>query len=279
MSSQVAVSLRGVGTEFYNPKLKRRVRVLDDINLDVLSREILCVVGPSGCGKSTLLAGIGGFRPFSTGVCLIDGKQASEPNRDRGVVFQDYPILDFLTAVENVAIGLHFESFCLLENLLPWTRHKRSKKNIEVAMEYLAYVGLVEHANKFPKELSGGQKQRVAIAQAIAMKPRVLLMDEPFSGLDPDTREKLQLVVLKVHRELDNTIFFVTHDLEEAVFLGNMLVVLSQFSPGRSPESGATIVHEQRLEEYKSAEAKSSAGFGQLIREIRSKFHYEKGAT
>lgn len=274
MSANAAVSLRGVGMEFWNPKLRRKVRILDNINLDVLPKEVLCVVGPSGCGKSTLLTGIGGFRPFTIGTCLIDGKVINEPSRDRGVVFQDYPTLDFLTAVENVAIGLNFQHSFLLENLFPWTCRKKSKKNRELAMEYLAFVGLADHANKYPKELSGGQKQRVAIAQAIAMKPKVLLMDEPFSGLDPDTREKLQLVVLKIHQELHNTIFFVTHDLEEAVFLGNRLVVLSQFSEGRKPEAGATIVHEQCLAEYKSAEAKSSAEFAQLIHQIRSKFHF-----
>lgn len=272
------VSLRGAGTVFHNPKLRAKIRVLGDIDLDIPSHEILSVVGPSGCGKSTLLAGIGGFRPFTDGICLIDGKPAGPPNRDRGVVFQDYPILDFLTAVENVAIGLRFESCGLVENLLPWTRHKRSKRFLEAAMEYLDYVDLAEHAHKYPRELSGGQKQRVAIAQAIAMKPKVLLMDEPFSGLDPDTREKLQLVVLKIHRELNNSIFFVTHDLEEAVFLGNRLIVLSQFGPGRPPGAGATIVHRQGLEEYKSADAKSSPGFGALIQDIRSKFHQKAAA-
>ena len=268
------VSLRGVGMEFYNPALKKQVRVLGDIDLDVLPREILCVVGPSGCGKSTLLSGIGGFRSFTQGTCLVDGRPGGAPNRDRGVVFQDYPILDFLTAVENVAIGIEFESFSLLENLLPFVRRKRSRKSRELAMEHLAYVDLTAHADKYPRELSGGQKQRVAIAQALAMRPKVLLMDEPFSGLDPDTREKLQLVVLQIHREMDTAVFFVTHDLEEAVFLGNRLVVLSQFSPDRKPEMGATIVHEQELHEYKTAKAKDTPGFAHLIQTVRAKFHY-----
>jgi len=268
------VALKDVGMEFYNPVLKKQVRILDDITLDVMPREILCVVGPSGCGKSTLLSGIGGFRTFTQGTCLVDGRPGGAPNRHRGVVFQDYPILDFLTAIENVAIGIEFETSSLLGNLFPLARRKRSRKSRELAMAHLDYVGLTAHADKYPRELSGGQKQRVAIAQAIAMKPKVLLMDEPFSGLDPDTREKLQLVVLKIHREMDTAVFFVTHDLEEAVFLGNRLIVLSQFSPTRKPEMGATIVHEQALHEYKTAEAKGTAEFTNLIQSIRAKFHY-----
>ncbi len=270
-----AVSLSAVGMEFYNPKLKRKMRILDGVNLDVMSREILSVVGPSGCGKSTLLAGIGGFRTFTQGTCLVDGKPGGPPNRHRGVVFQDYPILEFLTAVENVAIGIDFEDYSLLENLIPFVRRKRSRKSRDLAMEYLDFIGLTAHADKYPCELSGGQKQRVAIAQAIAMKPKVLLMDEPFSGLDPDTRERLQLIVLKIPHEMDTSVFFVTHDLEEAVFVGNRLIVLSQFSPERKPEMGATVVYEQHLHEYKGAEAKNTVEFSNLIQAIRTRFHYD----
>jgi len=268
-----AVSLAEVGMQFYNPKLKRHHRVLDDINLSVMPREVLCVVGPSGCGKSTLLAGIGGFRKFTEGLCMVDGEPSGEPNRDRGVVFQDYPIMEFLTALENVEIGLCFEKFTLIEHLLPSLRKQRSREVRKIAMEYLSFVGLETHADKYPRELSGGQKQRVAIAQAIAMKPKVLLMDEPFSGLDPDTREKLQLMVLRIHRELNNTIFFVTHDLEEAVFLGNHIIVLSQFSPKRTAEMGATIVYQQELVEYKDSLAKDTPEFHQLIKTLRFHFH------
>jgi NitT/TauT family transport system ATP-binding protein len=247
--------------------------VLDDINLDVFPGEILCVVGPSGCGKSTLLNGIGGFRPFSEGIALIDGQPIGPPDRHRGVVFQDYPLLNFCTALGNVAAGLDFETFSLLSQLLPFTCRRRSRANRLRAMQYLRAVGMEEHADKYPNELSGGQKQRVAIAQAIAMRPKVLLMDEPFSGLDPDTRERLQLVVLNLHRELRNTIFFVTHDLEEAVFLGNRIIVLSQFAPNHVASKGATVVHEQPLKEYKDAQAKGTPEFSELIQFLRSRYH------
>ncbi len=273
VSAPPTVSMRGVGACFKNPDTGRTQRVLGGIDLDVFPNEILCVVGPSGCGKSTLLNGIGGFRPFTDGTAHIDGKPIGPPDRDRGVVFQEYPVLNFCTALGNVAAGLDFERFSMLGHLLPFTRRRHSRENRERAMEYLRAVGMEEHAHKYPRELSGGQKQRVAIAQAIAMRPKVLLMDEPFSGLDPETREKLQLVVLKLHSDLQSTIFFVTHDLEEAVFLGNRIVVLSQFAPDRTPDMGAGIVHEQRVEEYKDARVKGTAEFAQLIRLLRSKYH------
>lgn len=271
--SDAVVQLSGVGTSFFNAKTGRDHHILADINAEVHAGEILCVVGPSGCGKSTLLNGIGGFRPFSRGRALLAGQPIGPPDRQRGVVFQDYPIFEFLTAAENVALGLDLEAHSLFENLLPLAFRRHSKKHLTLAREHLASVGLDMHADKYPRQLSGGQKQRVAIAQAIAMKPKILLMDEPFSGLDPDTREKLQLVVLALHRELHNTVFFVTHDLEEAVFVGNRVIVLSQFSPGRTPEQGATIVHEQELKEYKDAGVKETAEFARLIALLRSKFH------
>lgn len=272
MSAPV-VQLQGVGTSFVQPKSGKDVHVLSDIDLSIAAAEILCVVGPSGCGKSTLLNGIGGFRPFTRGSALLDGAPIGPPDRHRGVVFQDYPIFEFLTAVENVAIGLDLETQSVFENLLPLAFRRHSRKHLAQAREHLAAVGLESHADKYPRELSGGQKQRVAIAQAIAMKPKILLMDEPFSGLDPDTRERLQLVVLQLHAELKNTIFFVTHDLEEAVFIGNRIIVLSQHSRQRKPEQGATVVHQQALTEYKDASVKETAEFAQLIALLRSKFH------
>jgi NitT/TauT family transport system ATP-binding protein len=272
-TAEPVVRLRGVGTAFRNSQTGAAQRILSEIDLDMHSGEIICVVGPSGCGKSTLLNGIGGFRPITEGTALIDGKPIGPPDRHRGVVFQDYPVLNFCTTLGNVAAGLDIERFSLIEQLLPFTRRRRSRENREKAVDYLRMVGMEPHASKFPKQLSGGQKQRVAIAQAIAMKPRVLLMDEPFSGLDPDTRERLQLVVLNLHNDLGTTIFFVTHDLEEAVFLGTRIIVLSQFARHRAPAQGATIVHSQTLEAYKDPAVKGSAEFALFIRTLREKFH------
>src|SRR4030095_9218657 len=173
-AKKATVSLRGVRVVFKNPDTGKCQCVLGGIDLDLFPGEILCVVGPSGCGKSTLLNGIGGFRRFTEGVALIDGAPIGPPNRERGVVFQDYPVLNFCTALGNVAAGLDFERFSLLSNLLPFTRRRRSTENRQRALEYLRAVGMEQHAHKYPTELSGGQRQRVAIAQAIAMRPKVL---------------------------------------------------------------------------------------------------------
>ncbi|MBI4023877.1 MAG: ABC transporter ATP-binding protein, partial [Verrucomicrobia bacterium] len=224
------------------PAMDRRglVTVLADIHLELDPGEFVAIVGPSGCGKSTLLNGVGGFVPFCEGTALIDGEPVGPPNKDRGIVFQDYLIPEFLTAVENVALGLELTGMHLYHHLVPFLRWKMREKYLPSAMEYLEKVGLKEHAHKYPRQLSGGQRQRVAIAQALAMKPKILLMDEPFSGLDPQTRELLQLLTLEIHNELHNTILFITHDLEEAVFLGTRIVVLSQYGRAGQGE-GARI--------------------------------------
>jgi len=249
---------------------KGQVTILADIHLEIDAGEFVTVVGPSGCGKSTLLNGIGGFVPFAEGTALMAGKPLGHPNRDRGVVFQDYPIPEFLTAVENVALGLELEGMHFFHRMIPFFRRKKMRREyLPVAMEYLDRVGLKEHAHKFPRQLSGGQRQRVAIAQALAMKPKILLMDEPFSGLDPQTREVLQLLIMEIQQELNNTILFITHDLEEAVFLGTRIVVLSQY--GHREGEGARVVHEQNVEKYSSRAAKETAEFGALIQFIRDK--------
>lgn len=250
------------------------ITVLGDIHLEIEAGEFVTIVGPSGCGKSTLLNGVGGFVPFKEGTALIDGEPLGPPNRHRGVVFQDYPIPNFLTAIENVALGLALEGMQLWHYMIPFFAGRNSREKYDpIAREYLAQVGLEQHGEKYPRQLSGGQRQRVAIAQALAMKPKILLMDEPFSGLDPQTREVLQMLVLDIHRELGNTILFITHDLEEAVFLGTRIVVLSQYG---HDGPGSRVVHEQSVSQYDSREVKATAEFAELIQTIRSKgFHPE----
>jgi len=269
--------LRKVGKSVPHPERRGQLMsILNNIDLEVRRGEIITVIGPSGCGKSTLLAGIGGFRPFSCGVAemQIEGEwhPLGPPSRHRGVVFQDYPVPEFLTALENVALGLNLHRLNFLQNTMPFLARRAKKANREEARRYIEQVELSEHAHKLPRELSGGQRQRVAIAQALAMQPAILLMDEPFSGLDPRSRESLQLVVQKLHADLGNTIFFVTHDLEEAVFLGTRIIVLSQDDPDKALTEGATIVHQQELEVFHTPEAKASAEFGALMVSLRSHF-------
>jgi NitT/TauT family transport system ATP-binding protein len=261
------LKLDKVGKTFDSKKGK--VCVLKDIDLEVTPGEFVAVVGPSGCGKSTLLNGIGGFSPFTSGKATLDGEEITKPYKDRGVVFQDYPIIGFLTALENVSLGLELDNYNLFQRMLPILHKRRAKREYyPIAMEYLKKVGLEEHAHKLPNQLSGGQKQRVAIAQALAMNPKILLMDEPFSGLDPQTREVLQLLLLDIHKELNNTPILITHDLEEAVFLATRIIVLSQY---HNEGEGARIVHEQCVKAYSSRDVKESAEFGILIQLIREK--------
>ncbi|PTY01638.1 hypothetical protein DB346_12950 [Verrucomicrobia bacterium LW23] len=245
----------------------RQKVILRDVSLDVREGDIVCVVGPSGCGKSTLLYGIGGFRPFSEGRVLLDGEEITVPNRHRGCVFQDYTIPDFLTAEQNVELGMRLEGLSLLEHWLPFWAAERKARYRKTALELLEKVGLSAHAHKYPRELSGGQKQRVAIAQALAMRPRILLMDEPFSSLDPQSREVLQLLLLEIQRETGITIFFVTHDLEEAVFLGTRLIVLAP-TPGME---GASIVHSECIARFDSRRAKTTPEFAATVQTIREK--------
>lgn len=195
--------------------------VLADIDLRVRAREFCTVVGPSGCGKSTLLRLILGQERATSGRLLIEGKEIYSPSPDRGIVYQRYSLLTHLTVLENVLVGLQLP-------LHLWTAFRKKKKLMAEAREYLELVKLHEHADKYPHELSGGMQQRIAIAQALIKKPKILLMDEPFGALDPGTREDMQVLIVKLWEEHNMTIFFVTHDLEEALFLGTRVICLSQ---------------------------------------------------
>jgi NitT/TauT family transport system ATP-binding protein len=239
--------------------------ILRDINVTVNKGEFVTVVGPSGSGKSTLLNGIGGFSPFTSGVATIEGKPITRPNRDRGIVFQDMTVPEFLTVRENIALGLQFEHFSLIQHFIPFHRKLAMRKYRE-EVEYLLHeVGLAERADAYPRQLSGGQKQRVAIAQAMAMHPKILLMDEPFSALDPQTRQNLQKLVLKLQRDSGITVFFVTHEIEEAVYLGDRILVVSHLQDERP---GATIVLNHEIEAFDSPEAKLTPEFQAYKRTI-----------
>ena len=177
--------------------------------------EIVVFLGPSGCGKSTILKAVAGLLPPTRGEILVDGVRVDGVGRDRGMVFQAYTSFAWLTIRENVEYGLRLQGV---------PKAERAAR----AQEYLQAVGLNEFATKYPKELSGGMKQRVAIARTLINKPKLLLMDEPFGALDPQTRWGMQGLLIDISRKEDNTILFVTHDVAEAVYLADSVLVLSK---------------------------------------------------
>lgn len=192
---------------------------LDDVSLDVADGTFLSLVGPSGSGKSTLLDLLGGLTTPTSGEVLIDGEPVRGPGLDRGVVFQQYALFPWRTARANVEFGLEGG---------PLGKRQRAER----AREYLALVGLSGFEDRYPHELSGGMKQRVAIARSLAYDPAVLLMDEPFAALDAQTREQLQDELLRIWRRTGKTIVFITHGIDEAVYLGQRVAVLTS-RPGR----------------------------------------------
>ena len=242
--------------------------VLDNVDLSVQEGEFCCVIGPSGCGKSTLLRLILGQERATEGSILIDGRPVGWPGLDRGVVYQRYSLFPNLSVLDNVTLGKRL-SHGFFE------RRRRRKEFEEEAHAYLREVGLAGHERKFPHELSGGMQQRVAVAQSLIMKPKILLMDEPFGALDPGTREDVQLFLLELWETHRMTIFFVTHDLEEAVFVGSRLLVLSQYyqddrGDGEDVGRGARIVADHHLQmKPRSTRAKQTAEFGDLIAQVR----------
>ena len=192
---------------------------LDEVSLDIADGTFLSLVGPSGSGKSTLLDLLGGLTTPTSGEVLIDGEPVRGPGLDRGVVFQQYALFPWRTARANVEFGLEGG---------PLGKRQRAER----AREYLDLVGLSGFEDRYPHELSGGMKQRVAIARSLAYDPAVLLMDEPFAALDAQTREQLQEELLRIWRRTGKTIVFITHGIDEAVYLGQRVAVLTS-RPGR----------------------------------------------
>ncbi len=197
---------------------------LDNISLVIRRREFLCVLGASGCGKSTLIRILAGLETPTSGEILLDGNPVSGPSPDRGMVFQGYTLFPWLTVKRNVMFGLQMEG-------------KSSFEAASEAREWIAMVGLSKFENAYPHELSGGMKQRVAIARALANRPRILLMDEPFGALDAQTRAQMQSYLLDIWKNVDVTILFITHDLDEAVYLSDKILVL-----GTNPSRIAEII-------------------------------------
>lgn len=191
------------------------VTALQDVNLEVEESEFVMIVGPSGCGKTTLINIIGGLDEATSGEVLLDGRPVSEPGADRGMVFQGYSLFPWLNVQKNVEFGLKMKGVPAQE------RASQAKKYIEL-------VGLKGFETALPKQLSGGMKQRVAIARTLANEPEVLLMDEPFGALDAQTRVVMQELLADISRRTGTTILFITHDIDEAVLLGERVYVMSR---------------------------------------------------
>jgi NitT/TauT family transport system ATP-binding protein len=197
----------------------KAVRVLENIMMNAAEKEIIAILGPSGCGKTTLLRVIAGLEAPTYGEVLLDGERITKPNPGMGMIFQEYSLLPWATIEENVSIGLEIQG-------------ASSEEIKESVGKYLRLVGLQDVADSHPHELSGGMRQRVAVARALTMEPRVLLMDEPFSALDPQTRNMIQSDILTIMEMTRKTIILVTHSVEEAVYLADRLIILSA-KPGR----------------------------------------------
>lgn len=202
----------GVGKIFASSE---PIVAVQDFNFEVLPGEFVVILGPSGCGKTTVLRMIAGLEAPSTGEILMDGELVEDPGPDRGMVFQSYTSFPWLTVKKNILMGLRFRQDI-----------NRSESS-ELADYYIELVGLKDFANSYPKHLSGGMRQRVAIARTLAAKPDVLLMDEPFGALDSQTRSSMQEELVRIQDQHHTTVVFVTHDIEEAIFLADRIVISS----------------------------------------------------
>ncbi|WP_445474117.1 ABC transporter ATP-binding protein [Methanococcoides methylutens] len=212
------VKVSGVSLEFEKENDESTL-ALDNVNLEIKDKEFVCFIGPSGCGKTTLLRIIAGLELPDSGEISLDGENITLPDSKRGMVFQEYSLFPWRTVIQNITFGPQMQGLSKSESL-------------EVAEKYLKLVGLEQFRNSYPYELSGGMRQRVAIARALANEPKVLLMDEPFGALDAQTRNTLQNELLQVWEKNQITIVFVTHSVDEAVFLADKIVVMTA-RPGK----------------------------------------------
>jgi NitT/TauT family transport system ATP-binding protein len=212
-----SLTIEHLGKTYFDPFANRQVTAIRDISLTVDAGDFVSVVGPSGCGKTTMLNTIAGFLAPTTGRIRVDDRAVSGPGPDRGVVFQSFALFPWRTVLDNVAFG-------------PKMRGVPKAKRHEIAREYLALAGLSHAAERYPNELSGGMQQRVGVVRALANEPDVLLMDEPFAAVDAQTRMTLQEELTRIWGERRPTVLFITHDVNEAVFLANRVVVLSHGS-------------------------------------------------
>lgn len=212
--SEARLSVRGVRKVFEGDA--GETVALDGIDFDVGDKEFVSIIGTSGCGKSTMLTIIAGLEEATEGEVLLDGEEILGPGRDRGVVFQTYTLFPWMTARENIEFALRGPK----------------KERREIAREHIELVGLEQFADAYPRQLSGGMRQRVAIARALSYKPEILLMDEPFGALDAQTRQLMQELLMRIWEEHKLTVVFITHDIDEAVFLSDRVLIMTA-RPGK----------------------------------------------
>ncbi len=243
----------------YTDRQGRTVQAVENVNLTIANKpgvgELAVFLGPSGCGKSTILKAVAGLLKADSGEVLVDGKPiAGDTGRDRGMVFQSYTSFAWRTVLKNVEYGLELQG-------VPAAERKKQ------ALAIIEQVGLKDFANHLPKQLSGGMKQRVAIARTVVNKPRLILMDEPFGALDPQTRWGMQSLILDVLRKQDNTVLFVTHDVSEAVYLGDVIFILSH-RPAR-------VLHRIEVPYFANREpqVKQSADFKRVENHVLDQLH------
>lgn len=270
--SQFALEVKSLSHSFGS------YRVLDNINLQVLPGQIVAVVGPSGCGKSTLLKAILGTNPPTSGEILTDGIPVRGPNRNVGIVYQNYSLYDFMNAEQNVSFGLKLDETSFLTRFFAIrTYWEKRKKHLAKSRDFLRELGLENACGKYPHEMSGGMKQRVAVAQAFIMRPKIVLLDEPFGALDEAMREDLQLMLLRFYQENllakkegrrpEYTILMVTHELNEAIYVADRVIGLSRFHT--QGDQGAAIVYDKPCPLFSPEDPRDFSRFAQQRDELR----------
>lgn len=218
------LSARGVRIDYWQQRSRRSFCAVDGLNLDVHAGEFVSIVGPSGCGKTTFLNAVDGLIPISDGTLSLGGRPIKGPGHDRAMVFQHPSLLPWRTVLTNVSYGLELQG------------KVRAKEARERARDFIRLVGLEGFEDHFPLELSGGMQQRVNLARALATDPELLLLDEPFAALDAQTREYMQLELVRIWRQTAKTAVFITHDIKEAIYLADRVIVFSA-RPGRAKMS------------------------------------------
>jgi NitT/TauT family transport system ATP-binding protein len=240
----------------FTPRKGNAVAALDGISLDVEEKEFSVIVGPSGCGKSSLLRLVAGLNEPTSGTISLDGQRITKPGKDRGMVFQSYTLFPWLTVQENVEFGLKVGGMA-------------AEERDRIARQFISEVGLEGFERAYPKQLSGGMMQRVALARALANDPTILLMDEPFGALDSQTRSLMQELLLNIWEHTHKTVLFITHDIDEAILLGDRVYVMTA-RPGRIKE-----LVEIDIPRPRSVDVLTSEGFIAIKRRIMALIHEE----
>ncbi|WP_042353948.1 ABC transporter ATP-binding protein [Bacillus rubiinfantis] len=252
MKSPIIVNVENISKSFANNGQVKQI--LKDISIDINRGEIVSILGESGCGKSTLLNLIGGFDSASEGQIIMEGQKVTHPSRKCIMLFQDYGLFPWKTVQKNVEVGLE------VTNANPAER-------LEKALKYLRLVGLEEKVHLFPHQISGGMQQRVAIARALAIQPELILMDEPFAALDTFNRYYLQDELLKIQSQERTTIILVTHDIDEAIYLSDRILIMSS-NPGK--------IHKELTVPMSKPRDRSSSDFQYFRKIILEEFHFNR---